>query len=290
MEGIKERLNKAKFLILPSFWLLLLFSLLLKVSYLMGLYTISVLIHELAHFFVAKKLNYKCKQITLSAFGAVLYGDFDDIDRGDSIKIAIAGPAVNAALCILTVALWWIFPATYVFTYHFALCNFFLLIINLLPCYPLDGGRIFIALAERRWGYKNSLKIARVVTVALSIILFFIFVLGILYKENLYTVGLFAVFLLLTGANETKFAIYRKQLVFDSYKRGIKRGIEKKCLVFDGNLPLSILLKKLSGNFFYEITVICDNDKTFILQQPQINKLFMGFSLDTPLKELFPQK
>ncbi len=256
----------------------------------MGLYTISVLIHEFAHFFVAKKLNYKCKQITLSAFGAVLYGDFDDIDRIDSIKIAAAGPAVNAALSIITVALWWIFPSTYVFTEQFALCNTVLLIINLLPCYPLDGGRIFIALTENRCGYKKSLKIARIITLILSVILFLFFLTGLLYKLNFYTVGLFAVFLLLTGTNETKFAIYQKQLVFDGYKKGLKRGLEKKCLVFDGDLPLKILLKKLNGNFFYEITVICDNNNTFILQQPKINKLLINYPLDTPLKKLNSEK
>ena len=62
-----------KFRILKSFWLLLAFSLFIRQAYIFGLYTLSVLIHESAHYFVAKKCGYKCNCIAVSAFGAVLY-------------------------------------------------------------------------------------------------------------------------------------------------------------------------------------------------------------------------
>jgi hypothetical protein len=104
-----------KFRILKSFWLLLAFSLFIRQAYIFGLYTLSVLIHESAHYFVAKKCGYKCNCIAVSAFGAVLYGEFDSVDNRDGVKIALAGPAANAVCALVFVALWWMFPALYVF-------------------------------------------------------------------------------------------------------------------------------------------------------------------------------
>ena len=164
-----------KFRILKSFWLLLAFSLFIRQAYIFGLYTLSVLIHESAHYFVAKKCGYKCNCIAVSAFGAVLYGEFDSVDNRDGVKIALAGPAANAVCALVFVALWWMFPALYVFSQPFVAANVSLCLINLLPAYPLDGGRVFVSLLSAKTDYAKALKVSKILSVALSGALFFVF-------------------------------------------------------------------------------------------------------------------
>ena len=161
-----------KFRILKSFWLLLAFSLFIRQAYIFGLYTLSVLIHESAHYFVAKKCGYKCNCIAVSAFGAVLYGEFDSVDNRDGVKIALAGPAANAVCALVFVALWWMFPALYVFSQPFVAANVSLCLINLLPAYPLDGGRVFVSLLSAKTDYAKALKVSKILSVARCFLFF----------------------------------------------------------------------------------------------------------------------
>ena len=288
MEGLIKLNNKQsfEFSVLPSFWILAFVAILSKSGYLLGLYTISVLIHEFAHFFVAKKLKYDCHSIKLSAFGAVLYGDFDDVDCLDGIKIARAGPLVNIILATLTVALWWVFPSAYVWSANFVSCNISLALTNLLPCYPLDGGRIFVASVKKNHGLKRALKVSRLASLVVGCLFFAVFLVGILFKQNFYSCGVFGFFLVLTSNAETKKAIYSRKTYIGASKQAIKKGVEKKCLVFDGEATLYEVLKKLKDNCFYQITVVLGEKDFFVLEQTQINYCLTACTLDTQLKNL----
>ena len=288
---LKDNSNQSfKFSVMPSFWLLAIVAILSKNGYVFGVYTISVLIHEFAHFFVAKKLRYKCNSINLSAFGAVLYGEFEDVDGVDGAKIALAGPLTNLLLVIFVVALWWMFPVFYTLTYDFAVSNFSLACINFLPCYPLDGGRILVALLRKKQGYSKAIKISRFFSVSLGCIFFALFIAGIFCRQNLYSCGLFGFFLTLTGMGESKRVIYEKKIYLGANRNLAKRGMEKKCLVFDGENTLRDVVKKLKDNCFYQLTVLLGEGEFFLLEQPQINSCLLAFTLDTPLKNLIKYK
>lgn len=213
-----------KFRILKSFWLLFAFSLLIRQAYIFGLYTLSVLIHESAHYFVAKKCGYKCNCIAVSAFGAVLYGEFDSVDNRDGIKIALAGPAANAVCALLFVALWWLFPAVYVFSEPFVAANVSLCLINLLPSYPLDGGRVFVSLLSSKTGYAQALKISKIISVVLSAALFFVFVCMWLAGAPNFSLGLFAVFDPVGGTVRNKMRNFQQADCF----RGLQKEIEQR--------------------------------------------------------------
>lgn len=121
-------------------------------------YFISVVLHELAHAKVASLRGYKLKKIVLMPYGAVLQGK-ENWSRRDSLYIAIAGPASNACIVIIILALWWLTPNIYTYTYELFRSNISLLIFNLLPCFPLDGGRIALSLAEDKLKFLKKLKI-----------------------------------------------------------------------------------------------------------------------------------
>lgn len=152
MENLKIRFGL-------SFWIFLAVATLLKHGYFATVYFTAVLLHELAHYAVARARFYHCYEVRVSVFGAVLYGDFRDVEPRDRIAIALAGPLANAVMCVLCLALWWAFPSTYVFTEVFFAANASMACVNMLPCYPLDGGRVVTGLLEKYT--QKALKISQ---------------------------------------------------------------------------------------------------------------------------------
>ena len=103
---------------------------------------IVALQHECAHAFSASKLGYRLHAIVLMPFGAVLDGDLCDASIQDEIAIALAGPLCNLLTALAFGALWWFFPDLYAYTDTAFYLSLSVAIINLLPAYPLDGGRV----------------------------------------------------------------------------------------------------------------------------------------------------
>ena len=109
---------------------------------------VSILAHEFGHSLTARKYGFRTRQITLSMLGgcAMMEG-IPRIPRQE-IVVALAGPAVSAALSLcflaLAIATCWFEPLMSVFIILFAI-NAMLCVFNLLPGFPMDGGRILRA-------------------------------------------------------------------------------------------------------------------------------------------------
>ena len=125
-------------------------------------FLIALFFHELAHGLVAKKFGYSLSNFYLMPYGACLaYEDNIFLER-EEIKIALAGPLVNLIISLICIALWWIFPISYAYTYYFVECNFYLALFNFLPCYPLDCGRIIKAVIKNKFSDKTANITAKV--------------------------------------------------------------------------------------------------------------------------------
>ncbi|MBR2029275.1 MAG: site-2 protease family protein, partial [Clostridia bacterium] len=185
-----------------SFFALAFFMLVTKNGIYFLYYVVAVVLHEFAHAKAAKKLGYKTKDICLSAFGAVLYGDFGDMSFADEAKIALAGPLLNLFMAVCTLALWWAFPSLYVFTQPFYMANVCIFAINLLPCYPLDGGRVLFAVMGQKLGENKAKKLFVALGVAMSFLCFCLFLCLLFLGVVNLTFGLFGLFLF---ANATGF-------------------------------------------------------------------------------------
>ena len=125
-------------------------------------YTLSAVIHELGHFFESEKLGYGLNKIVLMPYGALISGDIENVRYVDEIKIAASGPLVNLFIAAFCVAIWWLIPDLYPYTDLIVTANLSIAIINALPCYPLDGGRVLLAtlsLFVRRSKAKKIVKI-----------------------------------------------------------------------------------------------------------------------------------
>ena len=102
---------------------------------------LTALVHECGHIFCARRLGFECTEIRLTPYGASALCDMEGISVSDELRLALAGPVINLLICIGVAGLWWFIPDTYAFSDTLFYANAGMLILNLLPAYPLDGGR-----------------------------------------------------------------------------------------------------------------------------------------------------
>lgn len=112
----------------------------------------SVLLHELGHALVARTLAVPVQSITLFAFGGVAHVDAEPPGPGAEFAIAVAGPAVSLLIAAAAGLFAWLAPLpdgplalAAVVAGHLAIANAVMAIFNLLPGYPMDGGRVLRA-------------------------------------------------------------------------------------------------------------------------------------------------
>lgn len=153
----------------------------------------SVLIHEYSHQIVARKLGYTLNQLTLMPYGAVLSGE--GVRDEDMFSVAVTGPAVNFFISLLVVAFWWIFPASYSYTLQLFRANMSIGLFNLLPLYPLDGGRIALSFCKNKLKGLKALKASNII---FSILFMALFVLSAFWEIN-YTLGIASIMLFSGG-------------------------------------------------------------------------------------------
>jgi len=100
-----------------------------------------VYLHELGHIFAAKWYNIPTNKVYLNFFGGLADIDISKIkDNKHTLIISVAGPLVNLAVLLFLVAISTIYSSAFI--QSLIAFNIIMLVFNLLPIYPLDGGRI----------------------------------------------------------------------------------------------------------------------------------------------------
>jgi Zn-dependent protease len=119
------------------------------------LFFVSVLLHELGHAFQARRERIEIEGVTLWLFGGVATLRSGFRSAGAEFRIAVAGPLVSLALGVLFVALALVgLPeAADAVVAWLGYVNLSLLVFNLIPAVPLDGGRILHAAV---WHFRGS--------------------------------------------------------------------------------------------------------------------------------------
>ncbi|MBX0304154.1 site-2 protease family protein [Haloarcula salinisoli] len=180
-----------------------------------GLFT-GVVLHELGHSVVAIRYGFPIESITLWLFGGVAQLTEMPEDWKQELAIAVAGPIVSVGLGVLSYGAFFVLPGTestivesarFVFAY-LALMNIALAIFNMLPGFPMDGGRVLRALLARTRPYARATKIAAEVGKIFAIMLglFGLFVAG-----NIFLAGL-AFFIYIGAAGEARETSMRADL------------------------------------------------------------------------------
>ena len=152
----------------PLFWVLAAWFLWRGEGLLFFTVTAAALLHECGHAFYAARIGCRLCRLLLTPCGAVVRGDIAGISLKDEVLLALAGPAVNAACACLFAGLWWFFPAAYAYTDAAFYASAGLCLANLLPAWPLDGGRVLYCAAARLRGEPFARRLALAVTLALA--------------------------------------------------------------------------------------------------------------------------
>jgi Zn-dependent protease/CBS domain-containing protein len=122
------------------------------------LFFASLLAHELAHSVVARVKGIPVDGITLFLFGGMAHTRMEAETPGDEFQIAVVGPLMSLFVAVLLAAVWyagWALdwsPAVLAVAQYIAALNIILAVFNLLPGFPLDGGRLFRAVVWKITG------------------------------------------------------------------------------------------------------------------------------------------
>ncbi len=171
---------------------------------------LSVIFHEICHSLMARKYGIKVKDITLLPIGGVASLSGFPEDPHQELAISIAGPLFNFALAFILgipvlVYLGWEkflnvgtgFPEILAYAFW---ANVILGAFNLLPAFPMDGGRVLRAFLACRMDYQRATHIA----VVFGQVFAFVFaIVGFKYNIILFFIGLFIYF----GASQEEAAV-----------------------------------------------------------------------------------
>lgn len=216
----------------------------------------AVLLHECAHAKVAKKLGYELNTVRLMPYGAALCGQ-TDISPKHEVIIALAGPLFNAVIAVLFVALWWLVPSWYVFTSTFCLSNLYIGLFNLIPVYPMDGGRVVLGLLSCKMPRARAYKIMRVISAACALVALSLFVASVFFTPNISLLAV-GVFMTLSALLPNKDAGYRAVFAPPYRAEKLKRPLDVKRYAVSQRCSFGELVSALDGDRFTEFAIYDD--------------------------------
>ena len=242
-----------------SFFILFALSILFDLFWLFILYFLCLIFHETCHAVVAKKLGYKIGRINLLFSGAILEAESDEFTFIDEIKISLAGPLFNLILALALVAFWWIYPESYNYTLDLCIINLAIFAFNILPFFPLDGGRVLLAMLSRKITRAQALKIAKLVTIIFSFLLFVVFVIS-LFIYPVFSIGTASVNLMMSAFATDKSAVYKRSYFSVRKMQRIKSGgLEVRNLLVSKDCNLLSLYKMLDARHYTIFLLVDDN-------------------------------
>jgi len=210
---------------------------------------VSVLLHELAHSFVARSRGLQVKSIVLFIFGGVSNIEQEPQTPGIEFSMAFVGPLVSLLIGVVCYGLWLLVRGTHSLIVpilsYLALMNIILGIFNLIPGFPLDGGRVLRSIIWKATGnFQTATNITTFVGQAFA---YLIILWGILlfFAGNAFN-GLIIIFtgwFLLTSAQSA-----RSQSVLDTAFRGVTVNQIMNTNVM--TVPANISLQKLVDEYF----------------------------------------
>lgn len=155
----ETKLSGIRFSIHPLFWLVV--GLALAAGYFLETITLFaiVIIHELGHIACARELGWHIQEIRLLPFGGIAaMEEAAGADPLDEIVIALAGPFMNVSMVAVSLFLWKAGIWSDEWTRFFMTSNWLIAGFNLLPVWPLDGGRILQSLLCYCLAYRAAVR------------------------------------------------------------------------------------------------------------------------------------
>lgn len=246
---------------------------------------VSVLLHELSHSLVAQAKKIKVESITLFFFGGVAGISDEDMSPKSEFMMAIAGPLFSLVLAavfygIMKLNLGIIWNAI---TFYLYQLNFVLALFNLIPGFPLDGGRAFRAILY--WHYKDLKKATKIAVAGGKLFAGILIFLGIL--QLIVQIGSGLWLIILGGFLYFISGLSYEQVVFKEIlgKIAVTELMVKKVTMLNPKNSFAEFAQKYS-NSEQEVFVIEDKSFAGILDARRIEKMSPEMQKRINLKEV----
>ncbi len=221
-----------------------------------------ICLHESAHFLAAKRFAVKMDGLIVMPFGVSLQLK-DNVIKNPmhEIGVCLAGPAMNFVLLLLGfVAKYNWFKSSFYLDF-FLLSNFSIMLVNLLPILPLDGGRTLKALLTQHMGFVKAFRFTDIIS-KINIAMLGIVGLLILWVTQFnVSVAMLSAFLVFNIGSErqSNHLLVMRELL--NYPKKLKEEgvMPVRELAVMGDVTSTSLLKNFSYNHFYIVRVMKDD-------------------------------
>ena len=273
----------------PSTWLALAAGVLLGRGELVLLLSLSLALHELGHLMALEAANLAAGEIRVYPFGAEI--EVVALGRAEARVerlVALAGPLQSLAVASLFGLVARLFPAGT----HLSLAaevNLGLGLVNLLPAYPLDGGRVLRSLWERRLGRREATRRALSLTRGVATLAALLGGASVLLGSFSVTPFLLAAALFVAaGAEEREQGflvprgmVLRRRILREEGTMPVER------LAARASLRLSELIRRLSPERWHEVVLLEDDMRAEgVLDEEDIAQAFEAGRLEEEIRSL----
>lgn len=230
----------------------------------------SVLAHELSHSLVGRTQGIPIKSITLFIFGGVAQMTKEASKASAELKMAAAGPACSLLLGAIFGAIWFLtrntVPLLAEMTGWLAVINVILAAFNLIPGFPLDGGRVFRSLM---WHFSHNYRLSTKIAVWLGqgigyafifcgILIVFVHPFGLSWFDGLW-IAFIGWFLQNAASSSYRQTVWREAL------RGftVSQVMTSDYIVVPPDMRLSELVQKYIMSIGHRFFLIANESKFF---------------------------
>ena len=231
----------------------------------LGLF-LSIILHELSHSLVARKFDLPIKGITLFIFGGIAQMEEEPESPKAEFFMAIAGPLMSIFLGGVFYLLYiqgqkigFSEPVNGIFGY-LRLLNFVLAGFNLLPAFPLDGGRVFRSIL---WQTKNDLRWATRIASNIGSAFGFIFIaVGVfMFLRGAFITGIWWALIGLFMRNASSSAYRRMQLTEVLKGHKVKKFMKTNPVSVSSSLTLKELVEDYIYTHHYKMFPVLKDNK-----------------------------
>lgn len=227
---------------------------------------VSILIHELCHSIVARRSGVPMNGITLFIFGGVAEMESEPDQPGPELRIALAGPLATVALIVFLFPIaalmrqqhWPVIPTAIVS--YLAMINLVLLVFNIIPAFPLDGGRV---LRAALWKWKGNVRwatrVASQIGSGFGVLLIFLGVVRMVTGDFIGGIWSF----LIGGFLRNAAAMSYQQVILRESLRGspVRRFMKSEVVTVPRETSVADLVENYFYKYHYRMFPVVDDGK-----------------------------